>query len=452
MPATVEQLRLAFTGRYRLDGVLGDGPVGSVYLAEDLIRSGTVALRVLKPEVAALVASSRFLADLEKTRDLRHPGIPTLIDCGEVEGILFYVVPRLDGESLRDRLARVTRFPVSEAVSIASAVAEALGYAHGLGFLHGDLKPANILFDRGTPMLSSFGVLSALGRGGARLAEADLGLGTPYYMSPERAVGVRGVGPPSEIYALGCILYEMLVGAPPFVGPTAQAVLGEAVLSKPVPPRRRRAQVPPNVDAAVRRALEKRAADRFASCAEFVGALADPRFTHEDAPTATVIALKSSAGTTGSATVGHGLEMTFGAQPSPGGASDIGPSSNGAQDAEDGFGTVRYADRLLVREDESIRFINVNDIRFIESERNYVRIHTDVSEFLVRRRIGVLESQLDPSRFRRIHRSTIVNLDSVDRLVPWFSGGYLVHLQSGEELKLSRGYANKLFDQVGKTL
>jgi DNA-binding LytR/AlgR family response regulator len=309
-----------------------------------------------------------------------------------------------------------------------------------MDLLHSDLKPGNILFDEGEPMLSSFGVLQALGKAGARLTETELSIGTPYYMSPERAMGATEVGPTSEIYALGSILYEMLVGVPPFVGPTAQVVLGEVVLSRAMAPIRRRPRIPANVDAAVRRALEKRPADRFASAAEFVEALADPGFRHADTAT-TVTQVKSAVyaadGLEGSGAIASQVD---------------GPEMNGDGAPRSKNGSGRFAERLLVKEDESIRFISVDDIRFVESERNYLRIHTDSSQYLVRRRIGVLESQLDPKRFRRIHRSTIVNLDSVDRLVPWFSGGYLVHLHSGEELKLSRGYANKLFDQVGKTL
>ncbi|MCG6954788.1 MAG: LytTR family transcriptional regulator DNA-binding domain-containing protein [Gemmatimonadetes bacterium] len=440
MTATVARLNHAFEGRYRLEGLIGEGPVASVYLAEDVVRSETVALRVFRPEVAALVVTSRFLADIGTTKQLGHPNIPRLIDCGEVDDFLFYAVPHLDGETLRNRLHRVTRFPVSEAVSIASKVGEALSHAHGLGLLHGDLKPANILFDEGEPMLSSFGVLLALGRAGARLSETDLRLGTPYYMSPERAVGAAEAGPSSDIYALGCLLYEMLIGAPPFVGPTAQIVLGEVVLSRPTAPIGRRGEVPPNVDAAVRRALEKRPDDRFASATDFVEALADPRFRHDDVAT-TVVQVKTAAHRVGGSDA-FGGDVPWGEA----------KAMNREAPAAPANGSTRYAERLLVKEEENIRFIDVDDIRFVESHRNHVRIHTDTCEYMVRRRIGVLESQLDPNRFKRIHRSTIVNLDSVDRLVPWFSGGYLVHLHSGEELKLSRGYAHKLFDQVGKTL
>lgn len=413
-----------------------------VYLAEDLKRSGKVALRVLRTEVAALAGARRFLGEIEALKGLDHPNIPKVLDCGEVDGFVFYVVPQMSGETLRDRLRRITRFPVAEAVSIVVALAGALDHAHRLGFLHGDLKPANVIFHDGWPMLSAFGMVPALGAAGSRITETDLSVGTPYYMSPERAIGEGAVGVPTEMYALGCILYEMLVGSPPFVGPSAQAVLGEVVISRPVAPMQRRAQVPANVDAAVRRALEKAPAERFASGSDFVEALTDPRFQHEDR-TSTISPEPVTLET------GHSAWGRNGSRPSSDGGTGPWPATSGAGVASD---VVLYADRLLVKEDESIRFIHVDAIRFVESEKNYLRIHTDTSDYLVRRRIGELETQLDPKRFKRIHRSTIVNLDSVDRLVPWFSGGYLVHLRSGEELKLSRGYANKLFGQVGKTL
>lgn len=480
MSALVTRLNQIFQGEYRLESLVADGAIASVYEAEDSKRCRRVAFRVLRREVAAVVGAHRFLAEIEKTKRLSHPNILELLDAGSRDGFIYYVVPLLDGESLRERLRRVTRFPVSEAVSIASAVGSALHHAHALGLMHGDVTPSNVLFHSGEPLLSSFGVARAVGVAGARLTEMDLAAGTPYYMSPERAMAAPEIGPASEQYALACILYEMLVGAPPFVGSTAQIVLSEVVLSRPVPPVQRRANIPLHVDAAVRRALEKRPADRFESCEAFVRALADARFTHEDAEEAVreaedvvgalgwSVADASSGGAVNGqgatdgqgATPGHGATTGHGATPGHdtldghpdlGGVGGVGGLGLGLPgDLGDGLFKA-HADRLLVKEDDSIRFINVADIRWVESEKNYLRIHTDDAEYLVRRRIGELEAQLDPKRFQRIHRSTIVNLDSVDRLVPWFSGGYLVHLRSGEELKLSRGYANKLFDQVGKT-
>ena len=462
MSPLVSRLNHAFRGSFHIGPLIADGVIASVYEAEDLERHRRVAFRVLRPELAAVVGTRRFLAEMEKTKRLAHSGILKLLEAGERDGFTYYVVPLLDGESLRDRLRRVTRFPVAEAVSIASTIGDALHHAHEMGLMHGDIKPANILFHDGEPVLSSFGLAQAVGAAGARLTELDLSVGTPYYMSPERAMAAPDVGRSSELYSLACVLYEMLVGAPPFVGSTAQIVLGEVVRSRPVPPIQRRAKVPLNIDAAVRKALEKRPSDRFESCGAFVEALADPRFSHEDAtapldlvgepsmapmPSARSVldALEAvKANGDGSAALAEGGEAhATGAVLSNG--SPRWPQAGTSAPA-------RHADRLLVKEDETIRFINVGEIRWVESERNYLRIHTATSEYLVRRRIGDLEAQLDPKRFKRIHRSTIVNLDSVDRLVPWFSGGYLVHLRSGEELKLSRGYANKLFGQVGKTL
>jgi tRNA A-37 threonylcarbamoyl transferase component Bud32 len=462
MSPLVSRLNQTFQGSFHIEALIADGAIASVYEAEDIQRHRRVALRVLRPELAAVVGARRFLAEMEKTKRLAHPSILKLLESGERDGLIYYVVPLLDGESLRDRLGRLTRFPVAEAVSIASTVGNALHHAHELGLMHGDIKPANILFHAGEPMLSSFGLARAVGAAGARLTEMDLSIGTPYYMSPERAMASQDVGPSSELYSLACVLYEMLVGSPPFVGSTAQIVLGEVVRSRPVPPIRRRAKVPLNVDAALRKALEKRPSDRFESCGAFVEALADPMFAHEDA-TAPVDSMgePSKAPMPAAKSVLEALEaVKADSDGNAAPAEGVGARATGSALADGSprrlrTGTpalARHADRLLVKEDETIRFINVAEIRWVESERNYLRIHTATSEYLVRRRIADLEAQLDPKRFRRIHRSTIVNLDSVDRLVPWFSGGYLVHLRSGEELKLSRGYANKLFGQVGKTL
>ncbi|HSR42517.1 MAG TPA: serine/threonine-protein kinase, partial [Longimicrobiales bacterium] len=222
-----------------------------------------------------------FLAEIEVTANLQHPHILPLYDSGEADGFLFYVMPYVEGESLRDRLDREHQLPVDEAVSIAVGMAEALDYAHRHGIVHRDIKPANVLLLDGKPVLSDFGIALAVGSaGGGRLTETGLSLGTPHYMSPEQATGEASVGPHADIYALGCVLYEMLVGDPPHTGSTAQAVLAKIITEPPPRATRARRSVPPNVEAAVEKALEKLPADRFANARSFANALTEPGFRH----------------------------------------------------------------------------------------------------------------------------------------------------------------------------
>ena len=275
------RLAAALEGRYRIERELGQGGMATVYLAEDLKHDRRVALKVLKPELAAVVGGERFLAEIRTTANLQHPGILPLFDSGEADSFLYYVMPYVEGESLRDRLDREHQLPVDEAVRIATDVAGALEYAHEHGVVHRDVKPANILLVAGRPVLSDFGIALAVGAaGGGRLTETGLSLGTPHYMSPEQATGDAHVGPATDLYALGCVLYEMLTGEPPHTGSTAQAVLGKIITEPPASVREQRRSVPANVDAAIRRALEKVPADRFRSAGAFAGALADPGFRH----------------------------------------------------------------------------------------------------------------------------------------------------------------------------
>ena len=264
-----------------------------VYLADDLKHNRKVALKVLKPELAAVVGAERFLAEIEVTANLQHPHILPLFDSGEADGFLFYVMPYVEGESLREKLDREHQLPVDEAVRIATNVAEALDYAHRQGVIHRDIKPANALMLDDKPVISDFGIALAVGAaGGSRLTETGLSLGTPHYMSPEQATGDQNVGPQTDIYALGCVLYEMLVGDPPFAGSTAQAVLGKIIAGKSVSAMEERPSVPANVDAALRCALEKLPADRFTSAQEFARALVDPGFRHGDEVVAGVAAAR----------------------------------------------------------------------------------------------------------------------------------------------------------------
>jgi serine/threonine-protein kinase len=281
MSDVVERLNSALSGRYTIERELGEGGMAVVYLANDLKHERKVALKVLKPELAAVVGAERFLAEIKTTAHLQHPHILPLFDSGEAAGFLYYVMPYVEGETLRDRLDRERQLPVKVAVRFASDLAEALDYAHSQGVIHRDIKPANVLMQGDRPVISDFGIALAVGSaGGSRLTETGLSVGTPYYMSPEQATGDQVVGPPSDVYALGCVLYEMLVGDPPYSGSTAQAVLGKIIAGGPVSVTDSRASVPAHVDAAVRKSLEKLSADRFSGAGDFGRALQDEGFRY----------------------------------------------------------------------------------------------------------------------------------------------------------------------------
>jgi serine/threonine-protein kinase len=283
MSDAVARLNAALSGRYRVERQLGEGGMATVYLASDLKHDRKVALKVLKPELAAVVGAERFLAEIRTTANLQHPHVLPLHDSGEADGLLFYVMPFIEGETLRDRLDREHQLPVDEAVRIATNVAEALDYAHRHGVIHRDIKPANILLVDGKPVVADFGIALAVTSGSAgRMTETGLSLGTPHYMSPEQATGDVHVGPATDIWALGCVLYEMLAGEPPYAASTPQAVLGKIITAEPPSVVEVRKSVPPNVDAAIRKALEKVPADRFGSGDQMVQALGDTRFRHGD--------------------------------------------------------------------------------------------------------------------------------------------------------------------------
>jgi serine/threonine-protein kinase len=289
MSDPVTRLNEALEGRYHIERELGEGGMATVYLAKDLKHNRHVALKVLKPELAAVVGAERFLAEIETTANLQHPHILPLYDSGEADSFLFYVMPFVEGESLRERLDREKQLPVDEAVRIVSAVSGALDYAHRHGVVHRDIKPANVLLQDDQPVVADFGIALAVGAaGGARLTETGLSVGTPYYMSPEQATGDQHVGPASDIYAAAAVLYELLTGEPPYMGTTAQAVLGKILQGDPVSATALRRSVPTNVDAAIRRGLEKLPADRFGSAQQFSNALADPVFRHGTAEQASV--------------------------------------------------------------------------------------------------------------------------------------------------------------------
>jgi serine/threonine-protein kinase len=255
--------------------------MATVYLAHDLRHDRKVALKVLRPELSAILGAARFLGEIKTTANLQHPHILSLFDSGEVDGIVFYVMPYVDGESLRVRLNREKQLPVDDAVRIARDVADALDYAHRHGVIHRDIKPENILLHDGRALVADFGIALAAARseGGSRMTETGLSLGTPAYMSPEQAMGEREITARSDVYALGCVLYEMLTGEPPFTGPTAQAIIARVMTEDPRSLTIQRKTVPPHVEAAAMAALSKLPADRFATAAQFSEALARPGAT-----------------------------------------------------------------------------------------------------------------------------------------------------------------------------
>ena len=281
MTDVAAKLSSALADRYRIERELGYGGMATVYLAHDVRHDRKVALKVLRPELSAILGAGRFLQEIKTTANLQHPHILSLFDSGESDGLVFYVMPFVEGESLRDRLKREHQLPVDDALRITREVADALQYAHDHGIVHRDIKPENILLHGGHALVADFGIALAASRseGGTRMTETGMSLGTPHYMSPEQAMGEREITPRTDIYALGCVLYEMLVGEPPFTGPTAQAIVAKVMTAEAPGLTAQRRTIPPHVDAAVRQALAKLPADRFASAAAFAHALTDPGFT-----------------------------------------------------------------------------------------------------------------------------------------------------------------------------
>src|SRR5213593_4105579 len=268
------RLTAALAGRYAIERELGAGGMATVYLARDLKHDREVGLKVLRPELAAVLGAARFLQEIRISARLDHPHILTLIDSGESEGFVWYVLPYVRGESLRNKLTREQQLSIEETVRIATQVASALDYAHRHGVIQRDIKPENILLHEGEAMLADFGIALAVREaGGNRLTETGLSLGTPQYMSPEQATGEHQLDARSDIYSLGAVLYEMIAGEPPFSGATTQAVIAKLLTERPTRLRVIRSAVPPGVEEAVTRALEKTRADRFRSAAEVVDAL-----------------------------------------------------------------------------------------------------------------------------------------------------------------------------------
>jgi Tol biopolymer transport system component/tRNA A-37 threonylcarbamoyl transferase component Bud32 len=274
LPDLLTRLQAALADRYRLEREVGAGGMATVYLAQDLRHDRKVAVKVLRPELAAVIGAERFLAEIKTTAHLQHPHILPLFDSGEADGFLYDVMPFVEGESLRERLERERQLPITDALRIASEVAGALDYAHRHGVIHRDIKPENILLHDQSALVADFGIARAVSRAaGSRMTETGMSLGTPHYMSPEQAMGEREITARSDVYALGAVTYEMLTGEPPFTGPTAQAIVARVLTEQPRPLIPQRHTIPPNVQAAVLTALEKLPADRFGSTMEFVAAL-----------------------------------------------------------------------------------------------------------------------------------------------------------------------------------
>jgi len=272
-------LRSALAGRYAVVRAIGAGGMAKVFLADDLKHARKVALKVLHQDVATALGAERFLAEIRTTAALQHPNILPLYDSGEANGLLYYVMPLVEGESLRDKLTRERQLPVEQAVEITRTVAGALEYAHGRGIIHRDIKPENILLQHGQALVSDFGIALAMTAiGGDRMTETGIALGTAYYMSPEQALGEATLDPRADVYALGATLYEMLAGRPPFSAATQQGLIGKIVAEAAPSVGVDRPTVPRNVEAAVRTALEKLPADRFASAQAFADALVNPAF------------------------------------------------------------------------------------------------------------------------------------------------------------------------------
>jgi len=293
MTDVLARLAAALADRYRIERELGQGGMATVHLAEDLRHHRKVAIKVLRPELAAVLGAERFVQEITTTAALSHPHILPLFDSGTAEGFLYYVMPYVEGETLRNKLDREKQLGVDEAVKLTTEVADALDYAHRHGVIHRDIKPENILLHDGRPMVADFGIaLAVSAAAGGRMTETGLSLGTPHYMSPEQATAEKEITARSDVYSLASVLYEMLAGQPPHLGGSAQQIIMKIVTDQARPVTELRKAVPPNVAAALAKALEKLPADRFDSARAFAEALGNTHFTVEG----TAAGLSSSTG------------------------------------------------------------------------------------------------------------------------------------------------------------
>ncbi len=269
----IDRLRAALSDRYTIERELGQGGMATVYLAHDIKHDRKVAIKVLRPELAVAIGAERFLAEIKTTASLHHPHILPLFDSGEADGLLYFVMPVVEGESLRERIARERQLPIADAVRIASEVASALDHAHRHGVVHRDIKPENILLQDGQALVADFGIAIDQVTAGNRLTGTGISIGTPQYMSPEQALGERVLDARTDIYALGVTLYEALTGVTPFSGSTTQAIVAKVITEKPASPARRRREIPADIDRAVMRAIEKTPEWRFDTAAALRSAL-----------------------------------------------------------------------------------------------------------------------------------------------------------------------------------
>ncbi len=272
----LEKLKAALSGTYRIERELGSGGMAKVYLGRDLRHDRDVAIKVLLPSVAEAITPERFLQEIHIAAQLQHPMILPLFDSGRAEELYYYVMPHVTGESLRQRLEREKRLPLDEAVKLGREIAEALEYAHGRGVVHRDIKPENIMLSGGHPLVADFGIARALDSGDPRLTSTGITVGTPLYMSPEQALGDPSLDHRSDIYSLGCVIYEMIAGSPPYTGRNRQAVLSGHMRGKPLSLTSWRSGIPAWLWAAIEIALAKEPADRFQSSGEFARALTNP--------------------------------------------------------------------------------------------------------------------------------------------------------------------------------
>ena len=273
----LERLRVALSDRYTIDREIGQGGMARVVLAEDRKHRRPVAIKVMRPEVADALGTERFLHEIEIAARLTHPHILPLHDSGEIDGLLYYVMPFVQGESLRDLLTRERQLPLDDALRITCEAASALAYAHAQGIVHRDIKPENILLSAGHAVVSDFGIARAVSAAASdRLTQTGIALGTAAYMSPEQATGEREIDGRSDVYSVGCVLYEMIAGEPPFSGPNVQAMIARR-LSGPAPSLAGlRDEMPERLEWAVRKALARVPADRFATAGQFAAAISEP--------------------------------------------------------------------------------------------------------------------------------------------------------------------------------
>ena len=269
----VAQVKKALAGRYQIERVLGEGGMATVYLAHDQKHNRKVAVKVMRPELAATLGADRFLREVQVAAQLSHPHILPMHDSGSADGILYYVMPYVDGETLKEHVAKQGQLSVNETMRLGREVAEALAYAHTRGIIHRDIKPGNILLQSGHALVADFGIARALGDEGEVLTKTGLAVGTPQYMAPEQATGEREVDGRADIYALGAVMYEMMAGEPPFTGPNARAIITRSLTEEPRSLTTSRAGFPVAVNSAVMKALAKSPSDRYANAQEMVNAL-----------------------------------------------------------------------------------------------------------------------------------------------------------------------------------